>query len=885
MAGYDPAKAARMNQLAQQYPNATLSTLATLARVPVSDLGNYTNDSVGTRASNANFGRVTSESSQGVQSTKTARNTVGSGSAFTGTELPPTNVSSVSSTPAINPFTGRAFETPPTPTVTSPASSQNNTNTTGSAGSQFAFSDVDLPPPSVTTPTPRPNTIGAGLPVGSRGSGEFLDTRGRAPTPQPDPFPAAPPARPVQAQDDDVDFTDAYGDSYTEVTPIPPSTRRPGVEQATVPVGSRGSGEFLDDRGRAPAEQPDPFPAAPPARPAQEISQVDDFSGTPVTQVDDFSGPTRNITQVDDFSGTPVPTQVDDFADIPAPAQVDDFSGYSNNDFGTEDPGLDAFGPGPTPPPPANVQEYQQFDAFGDVVEETAPAQVDDFADYSDNDFGAQVDDFSEINTPAQVDDFADYSDNDFGAQVDDFSEINTPAQVDDFSGYSNNDFGAQVDDFGDPTRNPAQVDDFDEYSDNDFGIEEEDFSDFATPEEVNPFGVDDFGDAEAAQFDEFGDPILAAEEVVESNEPIVAEFDEFGDPIDPQVTAEFDEFGNPIDAEGNRTDLVENDGESLVGDDPVADIGDGAEGDGVDGVEQAAISEAQQSAIQAQALKAKAQQQQTVSEMREASGVKNADGDWRVKLRLAPQATYLYQAPDPGILAPLTETDGIIFPYTPSIDIQYRAEYQAYSPTHSNYQHFFYQGSSVATVALVADFTAQDTKEAEYMLAVIHFLKSAAKMFYGQDAQRGSPPPLLYLSGLGEYQFNESPCVISEFNYNLPPDVNYIRARSKQIQRDGQLQYKKPLATSVTNGNFSSLARLQTAVTNAINGKQEPLQVGSEPTKLGIDTLGTKGATYVPTKISINLMLNPIVSRQQVSQQFSLKEYANGNLIKKGMW
>tara|TARA_R110000765_G_scaffold334457_3_gene424849 strand:- start:84 stop:557 length:474 start_codon:yes stop_codon:yes gene_type:complete len=157
--------------------------------------------------------------------------------------------------------------------------------------------------------------------------------------------------------------------------------------------------------------------------------------------------------------------------------------------------------------------------------------------------------------------------------------------------------------------------------------------------------------------------------------------------------------------------------------------------------------------------------------------------------------------------------------------------------------------------------------------------------MFYGQDAQRGSPPPLLYLTGLGEYQFNESPCVISEFNYNLPPDVNYIRARSKQIQRDGQLQYKKPLATSVTNGNFSSLARLQTAATNAINGKKEPLQVGSETTKLAPGTLGAKGATYVPTKMSISLMLNPIVSRKQVSQQFSLKDYANGNLIKKGMW
>ena len=384
--------------------------------------------------------------------------------------------------------------------------------------------------------------------------------------------------------------------------------------------------------------------------------------------------------------------------------------------------------------------------------------------------------------------------------------------------------------------------------------------SDFATPEEVNPFGVDDFGDAEAAQFDEFGTPLRAPDDVEDT--------DDYGD----------------LDDIGQEDDRVDNDGESLVGDDDTL-INDPDANAGIDGVEQAAISQQQEAALQAQALKAKAQQQQTVSEMREASGVKNADGDWRVKLRLAPQATYLYQAPDPGILAPLAETDGIIFPYTPSIDIQYMANYKEYSPTHSNYQHFFYQGSSVATVALAAEFTAQDTVEAEYLLAVIHFLKSASKMFYGQDSQRGSPPPLLYLTGLGEYQFNESPCVVREFNYNLPPDVNYIRARSKQIQRDGQLQYQKPLATSVTNGNFSSLSRLQTATTNAINGKKEPLRVGSEPTKLGIDKLGTKGATYVPTKMSITLMLNPIVSRQQVSQQFSLREYANGSLIKKGMW
>ena len=702
-----------MSAYQRQFPGADLNRLAALAGIPAEDVPNYVINTTATPAKNAAFGTVTSRASENTQSTDTARNTPGSGTAFQG----------------------------------------------GGTIAEQAF--------------------------GKR--------------PQQDPFPAAPPARPVQAQDSDVDFTDAYGENFRQAQPIPPAIPQQGTRPpdaigpqtpvVTPPAITRSQQDAFAGRGEfAPGPT---VPEAPPARPTREISQVDDFSGTPVPQVDDFSGPNRNITPVDDFSGYPAPAQVDDFADIPAPAQVDDFSAYSNNNFGTEDPGLDAFGPGPTPPPPANVQEYQQFDPFGDVVE--PQPQVDSFDEYSDNDFGiADEQDFSDFASPNQV--------NTFG--VDDFGD--------------NNPLG-QVDDFGDPRRSPA---------------------------EVNPFGVDDFGDPEVAQFDEFGDPILAPE------------------------------------------DRVDNDGESLVGDDPVADIGDGAEGDGIDGVEQAAISQQQQAALNAMALKQKAEKQQTVSEMREASGVKNADGDWRVKLRLAPQATYLYKDPNPGILAPLAITDGIIFPYTPTIDVQYRAEYTNYSPTHSNYMHYFYKGSSVQTVQLQAEFTAQDTVEAEYLLAIIHFLKSASKMFYGQDAERGSPPPLLYLTGLGEYQFNESPCVISEFNYNLPSDVNYIRARSRHIDRTDKLQFEKPLATSATNGSFSSLNRLRTAVTNALNGGPGPeLQPGAKAFNPTPGNLGSKGASYVPTKMSMTINLLPIVSRQQVSQQFSLREYANGNLIKKGMW
>ena len=292
----------------------------------------------------------------------------------------------------------------------------------------------------------------------------------------------------------------------------------------------------------------------------------------------------------------------------------------------------------------------------------------------------------------------------------------------------------------------------------------------------------------------------------------------------------------------------------------------------------QRLAAEAEARAEQANALLNQARNQATLSAQRKANGTAIGDGDWRVRLRLAPSATYLYKAQQPGILAPLLATDGVIFPYTPQIDVAYRSNYQTYQPTHSNYQHYFYQGSSVQFVTMTADFTAQDTQEAEYMLAVIHFMKSASKMFYGQDAERGSPPPLLYLTGLGEYQFNEAPCVIQEFNYNLPATVDYIRARSRQISGNDTLQYQRPLASS-TSPSYSL-----SATWDRLRGANLPS--GATPTVPAPTNLGLGSPTYVPTKLSMTITLLPVQSRSQVSQQFSLQEYANGNLIKdKGFW
>lgn len=279
-----------------------------------------------------------------------------------------------------------------------------------------------------------------------------------------------------------------------------------------------------------------------------------------------------------------------------------------------------------------------------------------------------------------------------------------------------------------------------------------------------------------------------------------------------------------------------------------------------------------QQSADQTAAAKKLAQSSAQIQAQRKQAN----DGDWRVKIRLAGGSQYLYNNPDgPGILQPLAVTGGVIFPYTPTINTSYKANYNAYDLTHSNYKGYFYQNSSVGDIKITGSFTAQDTNEANYLLAVIHFFRSVTKMFYGQDTNyRGAPPPLVFLQGLGTYQFNLHPCVVTSFDYNLPGDVDYIRAGSVSNQGTN-LSNRRDKQNLPTNSTGTSRTRL--ANNNLTKGAIN--EVPSAP------TLTINSPTYVPTKMEISVTLLPVQTRTQVSKQFSLANFANGNLQKGGFW
>jgi hypothetical protein len=256
------------------------------------------------------------------------------------------------------------------------------------------------------------------------------------------------------------------------------------------------------------------------------------------------------------------------------------------------------------------------------------------------------------------------------------------------------------------------------------------------------------------------------------------------------------------------------------------------------------------------------------------------ADGDWRVRLALAKNATYLYNDSTNAVLKPLAGTSGVVFPYMPKIETSYTANYSDTALTHSNYKGYFYNSSFVGDIGITGTFTAQDTREANYLLAVIHFFRSVTKMFYGQDAQRGSPPPLVYLSGLGNYQFNNHPCVVKTFQYSLPNDVDYIRTKPNNYNLNFNDNLNKTQA-SPSPGIGSVLSR----ILNSGLRKGALPGTGSQELVVQQSVTNLADSTYVPTKIEIQITLLPIQTRSQQSQQFSVKDYSSGKLLAGGFW
>ena len=91
---------------------------------------------------------------------------------------------------------------------------------------------------------------------------------------------------------------------------------------------------------------------------------------------------------------------------------------------------------------------------------------------------------------------------------------------------------------------------------------------------------------------------------------------------------------------------------------------------------------------------------------------------DTRVKIRVP--GDYI-RSLTRGLNGEIFDLGGIIFPYTPQITLEHKAEYSTLQPIHSNYAQYFYQRSSVSPIQITGKFTVQNEKDAAVYIATVH--------------------------------------------------------------------------------------------------------------------------------------------------------------------
>lgn len=175
---------------------------------------------------------------------------------------------------------------------------------------------------------------------------------------------------------------------------------------------------------------------------------------------------------------------------------------------------------------------------------------------------------------------------------------------------------------------------------------------------------------------------------------------------------------------------------------------------------------------------------------------------DMRVKIRVPRNyITPLTQGHGTGILK---NFGGIIFPFTPTIGIEQKADYASQQPIHSNYNQYFYQKSSVGTISIAGKFVVTNEDEAITYIATVHLLRALVKMRSGGltgDFDSGAPPPVCRLDAYGTFMLNNVPVVVSNFKIDLVDTVDYYTLGKVSGTQSNRLYEKTavPIVSSIT--------------------------------------------------------------------------------------
>ncbi|MCK9532681.1 MAG: hypothetical protein M0R77_19515 [Gammaproteobacteria bacterium] len=217
-------------------------------------------------------------------------------------------------------------------------------------------------------------------------------------------------------------------------------------------------------------------------------------------------------------------------------------------------------------------------------------------------------------------------------------------------------------------------------------------------------------------------------------------------------------------------------------------------------------------------------------------------------RVRISPRAAVFDQMiTSSGIMSPLRETYGFMFPITPSISETIETNYESYDIVHGLMPIQAFKSGGAKTLTVSGTFVAQTDVEARYCLACIHFIRSFSKMNFGDsDPNAGTPPPILVFNAYGDAAFHNIPVIISQASLDWPNDVDYVYTTADSTIGNSSVAFR-------TNAN-STRASARSAASMVADG-------------------------WVPSKftISVTLTVQHTASRLR---KFNLESFRNGSLL-----
>ncbi|KPL07306.1 hypothetical protein AMJ86_04790, partial [bacterium SM23_57] len=179
------------------------------------------------------------------------------------------------------------------------------------------------------------------------------------------------------------------------------------------------------------------------------------------------------------------------------------------------------------------------------------------------------------------------------------------------------------------------------------------------------------------------------------------------------------------------------------------------------------------------------------------ASNITTTDG--RAAARSSPANSQL-NALNTHALAPIFATNGLVFPYNPTISEGISVKYDALELTHTNESYHVYRGTDNVRINIGdAKWTCDTFDNAVYALSALHFFRTYSHMDFGAG-RSGRPPSPMWFSAYGNYAFHRVPVLMEKADWSFPADVDYVgipefgtpeyRQRVLKYERDDSNQY-----------------------------------------------------------------------------------------------